>query len=87
MDDDEDCKEAPWGFIATRVQDPPQCITDCRNRFIADLVPENETLDTLCEVLSDKSHSNKQKAFKTLYCCDSHICGVDNRAEGGLDRR
>lgn len=86
-DGDDDCTDQQWGFIATSVSDPEQCITDCRVRFFSALLSKDETFDALCEVLSDKSHEDKEEALRTLYCCDSQICGVDNLIEGGLDRK
>lgn len=85
--DDDNCGEMPWGFVASGVPDPPACIADCRQRFLAGLVPEDETFGAVCEVLSDKGHATRQQSFRSLYCCDSQLCGVDNLALGGLDRR
>lgn len=42
-----------WGFIATDVPDPPECVLSCRRDFLRGLSLENETLDVVCEALSD----------------------------------
>ncbi|KAF5628430.1 hypothetical protein F52700_8164 [Fusarium sp. NRRL 52700] len=79
------CSGHSWGFIAPDVQDPPLCISLCRERFLKELVPEDETIERVCEVLQDRDWMEKEQPFRALYCCDSQACGVDNLGEGGKD--
>lgn len=81
-----DCDGHSWGFIAANVEDPPGCISKCRERFLRGLLPKDETFERVCEVLSDKDHMDKEQPFRELYCCDSQLCGVDNLGRGGKDR-
>lgn len=83
--DEEVCRDKPWGFIATSVVDAPECITGCRDKFLKSLLPEVETLDRVCKLLSDNSRVGS-RLLHTLYCCDSQICGVNNLQGSGLDR-
>ncbi|KAF5625754.1 uncharacterized protein FTJAE_9931 [Fusarium tjaetaba] len=80
------CSGHSWGFIAPDVQDPPLCISLCRERFLKELVPGDETIDRVCEVLQDSDWMEKEQPFRALYCCDAQACGVDNLGEGGKDR-
>ncbi|KAF4944745.1 hypothetical protein FSARC_14592 [Fusarium sarcochroum] len=79
------CSGHGWGFIAPDVQDPPQCISLCRERFLKELLPKDETFERVCEALQDKEHMEKEQPFRALYCCDAQACGVDNLGEGGKD--
>lgn len=81
-----DCANHGWGFVAADVADPPHCISRCRERFLRDMLPKDETFERLCEVLEDKDHMDKGQSFRALYCCDSQLCGVDNLGAGGKDR-
>ncbi|KAJ4014895.1 hypothetical protein NW766_005212 [Fusarium irregulare] len=74
-----------WGFVAPDVQDPPQCIALCRERFLKELVPEDETFEKVCEALQDKEYMEREQPFRALYCCDAQACGVDNLGERGRD--
>ncbi|KAF5551889.1 hypothetical protein FNAPI_7266 [Fusarium napiforme] len=80
------CSGHSWGFIAPDVQDPPLCISLCRERFLKELVPGDETIERVCEVLQDRDWMEKEQPFRALYCCDAQACGVDNLGEGGKDR-
>ncbi|KAG9256412.1 uncharacterized protein F5Z01DRAFT_672399 [Emericellopsis atlantica] len=86
--DTERCTDQPWGSLASNVVDAPSCIADCRQKFLATLLPEreliDETLEPVCEHLSKESLS-LDEAFWTLYCCDAQLCGVDNLAGRGKD--
>lgn len=79
-------EEEPWGFVASDISDPPQCVQDCRERFLRAvlqlLLPKNETFDELCQALSYK----ESPLLDALYCCDSQLCGVDNLGGAGQDR-
>lgn len=44
-----------WGFLATDVPDPPECILSCRRDFLRGLSLGDETLDVVCEALSDNA--------------------------------
>ncbi|KAF5598504.1 hypothetical protein FPCIR_3067 [Fusarium pseudocircinatum] len=79
------CSGHSWGFIAPDVQDPPLCISLCRERFLKELVPGDETIERVCEVLQDRDWMEKEQPFRALYCCDAQACGVDNLGEGGKD--
>ncbi|KAK2938232.1 hypothetical protein FoTM2_001450 [Fusarium oxysporum f. sp. vasinfectum] len=79
------CSGHSWGFIAPDVQDPPLCISLCRERFLKGLVPGDETIERVCEVLQDRDWMEKEQPFRALYCCDAQACGVDNLGEGGKD--
>ncbi|KAF4468091.1 hypothetical protein FALBO_5021 [Fusarium albosuccineum] len=79
------CSGHGWGFVAPDVQDPPQCINMCRERFLRELLPKDETFERVCEALEDKGHMDREQPFRALYCCDSQLCGVDNLGEGGKD--
>lgn len=81
-----DCGGHSWGFIAANVDDPPECISKCRERFLKGLLPKDETFERVCEVLSDKDHMDKEQPFRALYCCDAQLCGVDNLGRSGKDR-
>ncbi|RSL84633.1 hypothetical protein CEP52_016382 [Fusarium oligoseptatum] len=77
-----------WGFIAADVEDPPQCIAMCRERFLRELLPKDETFERACEALGDRGGEQQQqhrRSFRALYCCDSQLCGVDNLGERGRD--
>jgi hypothetical protein len=74
-----------WGFIAADVEDPPQCIAMCRERFLRELLPKDETFERACEALGDRGEQ-QHRSFRALYCCDSQLCGVDNLGERGRDR-
>lgn len=76
-----------WGFVAPDVQDPPQCIALCRERFLKELVPEVETFEKVCEALQDREYMEREQPFRALYCCDAQACGVDNLGERGRDRK
>ncbi|KAF7562384.1 hypothetical protein G7046_g1753 [Stylonectria norvegica] len=80
-----DCQGHTWGFIAANVNDPPQCISDCRERFLRNLLPKDETFERVCEVLADKGRIDREQPFRALYCCDSQLCGVDNLGDRGKD--
>lgn len=80
------CAAHDWGFIATDVDDPPRCVSECRERFLRQMLPKDETFGRLCEVLGDKDHMDKEQPFRSLYCCDSQLCGVDNLGAIGKDR-
>lgn len=81
------CSNQPWGFLATDVADPPACIADCRQKFLRGLSLEDETLETVCEALTDNGNTDiKDEMFWALYCCDAQLCGVDNLKGGGDDR-
>lgn len=80
------CSGHSWGFIAPDVQDPPLCISLCRERFLKELVPGDETIERVCEVLQGRDWMEKEQPFRALYCCDAQACGVDNLGEGGKDR-
>ncbi|CAM1509951.1 Fc.00g002860.m01.CDS01 [Cosmosporella sp. VM-42] len=80
-----DCTGHTWGFIAANVDDPPHCISKCRERFLRELLPKDETFERVCEVLADKDYMDKEQPFRALYCCDSQLCGVDNLEGGGKD--
>lgn len=73
-----------WGFIAADVEDPPRCIATCRERFLRELLPKDETFERACEALANRGQ--QQQHFRALYCCDSQLCGVDNLGERGRDR-
>ncbi|KAI8724666.1 hypothetical protein NCS52_00036200 [Fusarium sp. LHS14.1] len=73
-----------WGFIAADVDDPPQCIAMCRERFLRELLPKDETFERACEALGDRGEQ-QHRSFRALYCCDSQLCGVDNLDERGRD--
>ncbi|KAI8687816.1 hypothetical protein NCS55_00033800 [Fusarium keratoplasticum] len=73
-----------WGFIAADVEDPPQCIAMCRERFLRELLPKDETFERACEALGDRGEQ-QHRSFRALYCCDSQLCGVDNLGERGRD--
>ncbi|KAF4343388.1 hypothetical protein FBEOM_2686 [Fusarium beomiforme] len=79
------CSGHSWGFIAPDVQDPPLCISLCRERFLKELMPGDETIERVCEALQDKDRMEKEQPFRALYCCDAQACGVDNLGEGGKD--
>ncbi|KAF4953824.1 hypothetical protein FGADI_5616 [Fusarium gaditjirri] len=79
------CSGHSWGFIAPDVQDPPLCISLCKERFLKELVPGDKTIERACEVLQDRDWMEKEKPFRALYCCDAQACGVDNLGEGGKD--
>ncbi|KAI7761828.1 hypothetical protein LZL87_004135 [Fusarium oxysporum] len=79
------CSGHSWGFIAPDVQDPPLCISLCRERFLKELVPGDETIKRVCEVLQNRDWREKEQPFRALYCCDAQACGVDNLGEGGKD--
>ncbi|KAJ4261505.1 hypothetical protein NW762_006930 [Fusarium torreyae] len=79
------CSGHGWGFIAPDVKDPPQCISLCRERFMKELLPKDETFERVCEALQDKEHMEKEQPFRALYCCDAQACGVDNLGEVGKD--
>ncbi|KAM0087370.1 hypothetical protein ACKRZS_000222 [Fusarium odoratissimum] len=79
------CSGHSWGFIAPDVQDPPLCISLCRERFLKELVPGDETIERVCEVLQDRDWMEEEQPFRALYCCDAQACGVDNLGEGGKD--
>uniref|UniRef100_A0A0D2Y4N1 Uncharacterized protein n=1 Tax=Fusarium oxysporum (strain Fo5176) TaxID=660025 RepID=A0A0D2Y4N1_FUSOF len=79
------CSGHSWGFIAPDVQDPPLCISLCRERFLKELVPGDETIERVCEVLQGRDWMEKEQPFRALYCCDAQACGVDNLGEGGKD--
>ncbi|KAF4979706.1 hypothetical protein FZEAL_4134 [Fusarium zealandicum] len=79
------CSSHGWGFIAPDVDDPPQCISMCRERFLRELLPKDETFQRVCEALEDQGHMDREQPFRALYCCDSQLCGVDNLGEGGKD--
>ncbi|KAF4501687.1 hypothetical protein FAGAP_2093 [Fusarium agapanthi] len=79
------CSGHSWGFIAPDVQDPPLCISLCRERFLKELVPGDETIERVCEVLQDRDWMEKEQPFRALYCCDAQACGVDNLGEDGKD--
>ncbi|KPM35359.1 hypothetical protein AK830_g11211 [Neonectria ditissima] len=80
-----DCANRGWGFVAADVADPPRCITGCRERFLRAMLPKDETFERLCEVLEDKDRMDREQPFRTLYCCDAQLCGVDNLGAGGKD--
>lgn len=82
-----DCGQS-WGFVAVNVEDPPQCVRQCRERFLREVLPKDETFDfeQVCQLLTDKDHMDKERPFRALYCCDSQLCGVDNLGGGGKDR-
>ncbi|CEI65284.1 hypothetical protein FVEN_g6287 [Fusarium venenatum] len=79
------CTGRSWGFVAPDVQDPPQCIALCRERFLKELLPEDETFDRVCEALQDSDRMERDQPFQALYCCDAQACGVDNLGERGRD--
>ncbi|KAM0349737.1 hypothetical protein ACHAPU_003566 [Fusarium lateritium] len=79
------CSSHSWGFVAPDVQDPPHCISLCRERFLKDLLPKDETFERVCEVLQDTARVGKEQPFQALYCCDAQACGVDNLGERGRD--
>ncbi|RGP79819.1 hypothetical protein FLONG3_1999 [Fusarium longipes] len=79
------CTGHIWGFVAPDVQDAPQCIALCRERFLKVLLPEDETFERVCEALQDKDRMEKEQPFQALYCCDAQACGVDNLGERGRD--
>ncbi|KAF5612526.1 uncharacterized protein FSUBG_1333 [Fusarium subglutinans] len=79
------CSGHSWGFIAPDVQDPPLCISLCRERFLKELVLGGETIERVCEVLQDRDWMEKEQPFRALYCCDAQACGVDNLGQGGKD--
>ncbi|CAF3563238.1 hypothetical protein SNK04_001723 [Fusarium graminearum] len=79
------CTGHIWGFVAPDVQDPPHCIALCRERFLKELLPEDETFERVCEALQDKDRMEREQPFQTLYCCDAQACGVDNLGERGRD--
>ncbi|KAM0404976.1 hypothetical protein ACHAQC_000038 [Fusarium culmorum] len=79
------CTGHIWGFVAPDVQDPPHCIALCRERFLKELLPEDETFERVCETLQDKDRMEREQPFQTLYCCDAQACGVDNLGERGRD--
>ena len=81
------CSNKPWGFLATNLPDPPSCVAECRKRFLAGLspLPSLETFDVVCELLSDNRRDTS--ALWDLYCCDSQLCGVNNLASRGEDRK
>lgn len=86
MDEDDDrCEGRPWGFLASSVADAPACIADCRQKFLTALSPKDETIERVCELLSDND-GNTDQPFHLLYCCDAQLCGVDNLESGGDDR-
>ena len=85
MAEDEVCDEVPWGFFATSVPDAPACIADCREKFFSALSPQDETIESVCELLLDNDGDTDQP-FHLLYCCDAQLCGVDNLEGGGDDR-
>jgi hypothetical protein len=80
------CSSHSWGFVAPDVQDPPQCIALCRERFLKELLPKDETFERVCDVLQDSVRMEKDQPFQALYCCDAQACGVDNLGERGRDR-
>ncbi|KAF7536463.1 hypothetical protein G7Z17_g13041 [Cylindrodendrum hubeiense] len=82
---ERDCAAHEWGFIAADVDDPPHCVSECRERFLRAMLPKDETFGRLCEVFEDRDHMDKEQPFRFLYCCDSQLCGVDNLAEIGKD--
>ncbi|KAM0430496.1 hypothetical protein ACHAPT_005843 [Fusarium lateritium] len=61
----------------------------CRERFLRELLPKDETLERVCEALGDRGEQEQQRqqhrSFRALYCCDSQLCGVDNLGERGRD--
>ncbi|RGP72117.1 hypothetical protein FSPOR_2962 [Fusarium sporotrichioides] len=79
------CTGHIWGFVAPDVQDPPQCIALCRERFLNQLLPEDKTFERVCEALQDRDRMERQQPFQALYCCDAQACGVDNLGERGRD--
>ncbi|KAF4448309.1 hypothetical protein F53441_8284 [Fusarium austroafricanum] len=79
------CSSHSWGFIAPDVDDPPHCISLCRERFLKELMPGDETFPSVCEALQDRERMEKEQPFLSLYCCDAQACGVDNLGEGGKD--
>ncbi|KAH7133251.1 hypothetical protein B0J13DRAFT_641829 [Dactylonectria estremocensis] len=79
------CAAHDWGSIAADVDDPPHCVSECRERFLRAMLPKDETFGRLCEVFEDRDHMDKEKPFHSLYCCDSQLCGVDNLGEIGKD--
>ncbi|KAF0634657.1 hypothetical protein FPSE5266_04982 [Fusarium pseudograminearum] len=79
------CTGHIWGFVAPDVQDPPHCIALCRERFLKELLPEDETFERVCEALQDKDRMEREQPFQALYCCDAQACGVDNLGELGRD--
>jgi hypothetical protein len=51
---EDECDSRTWGFLATDVPNPPECVLACRNEFLRRLsLLEDETLDRVCEALSD----------------------------------
>jgi hypothetical protein len=86
--DEDHCNGLAWGFLATNVPDPPHCIATCRETFLKGWLLENETFESVCERLSniEGSADGKDKPFWSLYCCDAHLCGVDNLENRGKDR-
>ncbi|KAH7153191.1 hypothetical protein EDB81DRAFT_946084 [Dactylonectria macrodidyma] len=79
------CAAHDWGFIAADVDDPPHCVSECRERFLRAMLPKDETFGQLCEVFEDRDRMDKEMPFRSLYCCDSQLCGVDNLGEIGKD--
>ncbi|ODA80998.1 hypothetical protein RJ55_03958 [Drechmeria coniospora] len=49
------------------------------------MLPGNETLQQVCEALSDSIRTNDGRPFRMTYCCDSQLCGVNNLAGRGKD--
>jgi hypothetical protein len=83
--DDDHCGSLPWGFLAVSVADAPACVADCRQKFLTALSPKDETIDSVCELLSDNEGDTDQP-FHLLYCCDAQLCGVANLESAGEDR-
>lgn len=79
------CDGKDWGYVATDINDPPDCISRCRERFL-ELLPQHETFDDVCQLLSDSRHMDMDQLFRMLYCCDSQLCGVNNLDGSGQDR-
>ncbi|KAF5022374.1 hypothetical protein F66182_5575 [Fusarium sp. NRRL 66182] len=79
------CSGHGWGFIAPDVDDPPLCISLCRDRVLKELLLKDETFERVCEALQDRDRMEKEQPFRALYCCDAQACGVDNLGEGGRD--
>jgi hypothetical protein len=66
-----------WTDCATDVPDPPQCIAECQQQFLATVIPgyDETSLKLACESLTSGG-STGDKRFWSLYCCDSSRCGV-----------